>query len=139
VRAWGQRTHWSCARRSRTIGRALRRRPSSSARGPTSPSSSCPTPTPDLLAEIGRARRGAKPFLLGFAVETEGGAALERAARQKLAQKRVDAIVANEAADALGTDDTSVVIVGAQSALPLSGSKATVADRIVEYIARGLA
>ena len=96
-------------------------------------------PNPDLLAEIGRARRGAKPFLLGFAVETEGGAALERAARQKLAQKRVDAIVANEAADALGTDDTSVVIVGAQSALPLSGSKATVADRIVEYIARGLA
>jgi len=96
-------------------------------------------PNPDLLAEIGRARTGPRPFLLGFAVETERGAALERAACHKLAQKRVDAIVANEARDALGTDDTRAVIVSSTSALPLSGPKTAVAEQIVAYVARALA
>ena len=38
---------------------------------------------PDLLAGLARARRGARPYLVGFAAETAGGDALvERAARQ---------------------------------------------------------
>lgn len=95
-------------------------------------------PNPDLLAEIGRARQGIRPLLIGFAVETERGAALERAARHKLAQKRVDAIVANEASDALGTDDTRAIIVTAGDAMAVAGPKASVADRIVEHIAKAL-
>lgn len=95
-------------------------------------------PNPDLLAEIGRARRGTRPLLIGFAVETERGAALERAARHKLVHKGVDAVVANEASDALGTDDTRAMIVTAEDAVPLAGPKASVADRIVEHIAKAL-
>jgi phosphopantothenoylcysteine decarboxylase / phosphopantothenate---cysteine ligase len=92
-------------------------------------------PNPDLLAEIGRARQGKAPFLLGFAVETAHGEPLERAARQKLVQKRVDAIVANAASDALGTDETRAVIVTADAAVPLAGSKQSVSDAIVEFVA----
>jgi phosphopantothenoylcysteine decarboxylase / phosphopantothenate---cysteine ligase len=96
-------------------------------------------PNPDLLAEIGRARRGSAPFLLGFAVETEQGERLEQAARQKLQHKRVDGIVANAASDALGTDQTRAVIVTADASRPLSGSKHTVGDEIVEFLADRLA
>ena len=50
--------------------------------------------TPDILAELGRGRRGARvPVLVGFAAET--GRPRPRA-RQKLAAKRVDLIVAND-------------------------------------------
>jgi phosphopantothenoylcysteine decarboxylase/phosphopantothenate--cysteine ligase len=96
-------------------------------------------PNPDLLAEIGRARIGRTPFLLGFAVETEHGERLEQAARQKLHRKHVDAIVANAAADALGTDDTRAVIVTADAAQPLSGAKSAVGDEIVEFLVDRLA
>jgi phosphopantothenoylcysteine decarboxylase / phosphopantothenate---cysteine ligase len=92
-------------------------------------------PNPDLLADIGRARQGQAPFLLGFAVETAHGEQLERAARLKLAQKRVDAIVANAASDALGTDETRAVIVTPRESLPLAGSKQSVSDAIVEFLA----
>jgi phosphopantothenoylcysteine decarboxylase/phosphopantothenate--cysteine ligase len=96
-------------------------------------------PNPDLLSEMGRARSGVAPFLLGFAVETEQGEALEQAARVKLESKRVDAIVANAAEDALGTDHTRALIVSAGVAsIPLSGSKAAVSDAIVAFLAERL-
>jgi phosphopantothenoylcysteine decarboxylase/phosphopantothenate--cysteine ligase len=96
-------------------------------------------PNPDLLSEMGRARTGGAPFLLGFAVETEQGDALEQAARIKLESKRVDAIVANAAEDALGTDDTRALIVSAGTAsIPLSGSKAAVSDAIIAFLAERL-
>jgi phosphopantothenoylcysteine decarboxylase/phosphopantothenate--cysteine ligase len=96
-------------------------------------------PNPDLLADIGRARSGPAPFLLGFAVETEQGERLEQAARQKLQNKRVDGIVANAAIDALGTDDTRALIVTADATYPLSGSKQTVGEEIVAFLADRLA
>jgi phosphopantothenoylcysteine decarboxylase / phosphopantothenate---cysteine ligase len=96
-------------------------------------------PNPDILAGVAAARRGARPFLLGFAVETESGERLVAAGRAKLAQKRVDAIVANTAADALGTDGTRAVLVTADAELPLGpGSKALVADQITEFLASRL-
>jgi phosphopantothenoylcysteine decarboxylase/phosphopantothenate--cysteine ligase len=50
--------------------------------------------TPDILAELGKARRGAAaPVLVGFAAET--GDPRPRA-RQKLASKQIDLIVAND-------------------------------------------
>jgi phosphopantothenoylcysteine decarboxylase / phosphopantothenate---cysteine ligase len=96
-------------------------------------------PNPDLLADIGRARSGRSPFLLGFAVETEQGERLEQSARQKLQNKRVDGIVANAAIDALGTDDIRALIVTADATHPLSGSKQTVGEEIVEFLAARLA
>lgn len=95
-------------------------------------------PNPDLLAEVGRARRGRAPYLLGFAVETVDGEQLERAARLKLAQKHVDAIVANAASDALGTDATRALIVTSEAALPLAGTKQDVSGAIVEFVAARL-
>ncbi|HEU4578837.1 MAG TPA: bifunctional phosphopantothenoylcysteine decarboxylase/phosphopantothenate--cysteine ligase CoaBC [Polyangiaceae bacterium] len=96
-------------------------------------------PNPDLLAEIGAARTGARPFLLGFAVETETGQRLVAAGRAKLAQKRVDAIVANAAADALGTDETRAVLVTRDGEQVLGpGSKASVADQITAFLASRL-
>jgi phosphopantothenoylcysteine decarboxylase/phosphopantothenate--cysteine ligase len=96
-------------------------------------------PNPDLLAEVGAARVGRRPFLLGFAVETAQGEQLVAAGRSKLAQKRVDAIVANSAHDALGTDQTRAVLVTAASEQPLGpGSKAAVADDIIAFLSAQL-
>ena len=49
-------------------------------------------PTPDILAELGRARRP-KVLLVGFAAETSD---VERAGRSKLTSKGADVLVANE-------------------------------------------
>jgi phosphopantothenoylcysteine decarboxylase / phosphopantothenate---cysteine ligase len=96
-------------------------------------------PNPDLLAEIAAARVGPRPFLLGFAVETELGERLVAAGRAKLSRKGVDAIVANAASDALGTDDTRAVLVTSDAEQPLGpGSKASVADQITAFLAARL-
>jgi phosphopantothenoylcysteine decarboxylase/phosphopantothenate--cysteine ligase len=96
-------------------------------------------PNPDLLAEIGAARRARSPLLVGFAVESLQGDALVSAARVKLASKRVDAIVANYSADALGTDDTRAVLVTAESERWLGpGPKRDVADEILAFVAAAL-
>jgi phosphopantothenoylcysteine decarboxylase/phosphopantothenate--cysteine ligase len=96
-------------------------------------------PNPDLLAEVAATRRGSRPFLLGFAVETEEGERLVAAARAKLAQKRVDAIVANAAQDALGTDETRAILITPDAEQALGpGSKAAVADQITEFLAARL-
>lgn len=58
-------------------------------------------PNPDLLAEVGAARRGPRPVLVGFALETGSEADLVAAARRKLFDKKVDLVVANLAGDAL--------------------------------------
>jgi phosphopantothenoylcysteine decarboxylase/phosphopantothenate--cysteine ligase len=54
------------------------------------------TANPDLLAELGRTRQGARPLLVGFAAET-GGDLVERA-RAKLAEKSCDVVAANDVA-----------------------------------------
>jgi phosphopantothenoylcysteine decarboxylase/phosphopantothenate--cysteine ligase len=96
-------------------------------------------PNPDLLAEIGAARVGSRPFLLGFALETAEGERLVAAARAKLANKRVDAIVANAAQDALGTDETRAILITPDAEQALGpGSKAFVADQITEFLAARL-
>jgi phosphopantothenoylcysteine decarboxylase/phosphopantothenate--cysteine ligase len=51
---------------------------------------------PDLLAELGRARQGTRPLLVGFAAEVAGGEALVARARAKLAEKGCDVIAAND-------------------------------------------
>jgi len=90
---------------------------------------------PDLLAEIGARRSGALPMLVGFAVETSDEAGLIAAARVKLTSKRVDFIVANQAADSFGRDDNRAVLVSADAAEPLGVlDKFTLADRILDRV-----
>lgn len=92
-------------------------------------------PNPDLLAEIGNARRGTRPVLIGFAVETETGNNLVACASEKLARKRVDAIVANAASDAFGSETNRAVWVTPSGAEQLAEmSKLALADRILDAI-----
>jgi phosphopantothenoylcysteine decarboxylase/phosphopantothenate--cysteine ligase len=90
---------------------------------------------PDLLAEVGAARAGKRPVLVGFAVETERGEALLAYARRKLADKRVDLVVANEASDAFGREDNRATLVSAGEAreLPTMG-KASLADVVLDRV-----
>ncbi|MEO8878520.1 MAG: bifunctional phosphopantothenoylcysteine decarboxylase/phosphopantothenate--cysteine ligase CoaBC [Polyangiaceae bacterium] len=91
---------------------------------------------PDILAEIG-ALRGARksPVLVGFAVETGDDTSITSYAQKKLAQKSVDLIVANAAAESFGKDDNRAILVGTNSveALPTQ-SKRTLADAIVDRL-----
>ncbi len=90
---------------------------------------------PDLLAEVGGARQGQRPVLIGFAVET--GPRLLEYARQKLVKKRVDIVVANDASEAFGGDDNRAVLVTADKVDALETmSKAALADRILDLLGR---
>jgi len=90
---------------------------------------------PDLLAEIGAARVGKKPVLVGFAVETDQGDGLVAYARQKLVAKKVDFIVANDAGAAFGGDDNRATLVSesAIESLPTM-SKHALADVILDRV-----
>jgi len=91
---------------------------------------------PDLLAEVGAARTGRRPVLVGFAVETDAGALVDYA-RRKLVEKRVDLVVANAASDALGGEHTRATLVDAAhvEALPRM-TKEALADALLDRLAR---
>jgi phosphopantothenoylcysteine decarboxylase/phosphopantothenate--cysteine ligase len=94
---------------------------------------------PDILAEVGEARRGERPVLVGFAVETGTDAEIVLRARQKLRKKQVDVVIANHAAESMGRDDNRVFIVGATEAESLPAMpKSEVAERIVDWLAKRL-
>lgn len=90
---------------------------------------------PDILAEVGRARTGSTPLLVGFAVEASAPASVLQYARGKLTSKGVDLIVANHASDAFGKDDNRATFVtpGGDEALPLL-PKRELADRLLSWI-----
>ena len=93
-------------------------------------------PTPDILASV--ARNKGDRFIVGFAAETEHVA---ENARQKLAAKNADLIVANDiTAEGAGFDhDTNIVTLfardGRDLALPRM-SKSEVAQRILDEVVR---
>jgi phosphopantothenoylcysteine decarboxylase/phosphopantothenate--cysteine ligase len=90
---------------------------------------------PDLLAEVGAARTGRRPVLVGFALETEHGEALVAYARRKLKEKRVDLVVANEASDAFGREDNVATLIDGDDAQALPGmSKASLADAVLDRV-----
>jgi phosphopantothenoylcysteine decarboxylase/phosphopantothenate--cysteine ligase len=92
--------------------------------------------TPDILAQLGRTRGGgSRPVLVGFAAET--GDPRPRA-RQKLAAKQVDLIVANDVsrADAgFDTDTNAAVLISADGEVeePLQ-PKAVLAGKILDRV-----
>jgi len=90
---------------------------------------------PDILAEIGHARRGALPVLVGFAVETGKDSEIVAYARRKLREKNVDFVVANDARDSMGRDDNRVLIVEGDDVEALEAMpKLDVADRILDRL-----
>ena len=91
--------------------------------------------TDDILMEISR-RRSSEQTLVGFAAETDDLAAR---AREKLAKKKLDLIVANDVTRngaGFGTDTNQVILLAKQGPaeeLPLL-SKREVAERILDRI-----
>jgi len=90
---------------------------------------------PDILASLGALRGGeVRPVLVGFAVETGD---LIAYAREKLARKRCDLLVANRAEDGFEGDDNRVVLVYADAEIPLERQpKRAVAERIWDAVRR---
>ncbi len=95
---------------------------------------------PDLLAEVGAARGARRrPVLVGFALETGRGEQLVAYARAKLAAKKCDFVVANEAQGALGRDDNQATIVSAAGVEALAVmEKGTLGDAILDRVRRRL-
>jgi phosphopantothenoylcysteine decarboxylase/phosphopantothenate--cysteine ligase len=90
--------------------------------------------TPDIVADVATLPR--RPFLVGFAAETE---ALEENARAKLERKGLDIVAANwvgRAGQGFDSDDNALSVVwqGGGSELPLA-AKSTVARQLIEIIA----
>ena len=90
---------------------------------------------PDLLAEVGAARKGRRPVLVGFALETGPRVQIVAEARRKLREKKVDVVVANEAQIAFGGDDNemSFVTENRDDRLPRA-TKVDLADALLDRI-----
>jgi phosphopantothenoylcysteine decarboxylase/phosphopantothenate--cysteine ligase len=90
---------------------------------------------PDVLAELGKQRRGKTPLLVGFAAETED--VIENA-RKKLAAKKCDLIVANDVGEpnaGFSVDTNHVQLVDADEVIDVPpASKAEVAHRILDKV-----
>jgi phosphopantothenoylcysteine decarboxylase/phosphopantothenate--cysteine ligase len=91
-------------------------------------------PNPDILKELGASRNG--KFLVGFAAETED---LIANATQKLREKKLDMIVANNVAEegsGFDADTNRATILdryGSADSLPLM-PKEDLADRILDHL-----
>jgi phosphopantothenoylcysteine decarboxylase/phosphopantothenate--cysteine ligase len=92
-------------------------------------------PNPDLLAEVGTARNGSRPLLVGFALETGDDQQALSHAREKLRGKRLDLVVENRASEALGGDSTRITLVSDSEVAELApSSKFEAADRILDFV-----
>jgi phosphopantothenoylcysteine decarboxylase/phosphopantothenate--cysteine ligase len=87
---------------------------------------------PDILAELGSTRSGARPILVGFKLETRN---LLDYAREMLVKKQLDLVVANQAEDGLGGDDNVATLVDATGDEALGKlSKHDLSDRIWDRV-----
>ena len=96
---------------------------------------------PDMLAALGKNRKGRTPVLVGFAAETEN--VIENA-RQKLATKKVDLIVANDVSEPnsgflVDTNHVQLVDTSGEVVDVPSAPKSEVAHRILDKLADLLA
>jgi phosphopantothenoylcysteine decarboxylase/phosphopantothenate--cysteine ligase len=90
---------------------------------------------PDLLAGLGKARKGRHPLLVGFAAETQDVVANAQA---KLVSKGCDLVVANDVSEpgagfAVDTNHVQLVDANGVTDVP-SASKAEVAHRILDKV-----
>lgn len=94
-------------------------------------------PNADILAEIGHARKGPLPCLVGFAVETGSDEAVIARAGEKRVKKEVDLVVANRAEESLGRDDNRVFLIQeAPQKAAFCGRKPEVASHILDWLAQ---
>ncbi|HEX6139736.1 MAG TPA: bifunctional phosphopantothenoylcysteine decarboxylase/phosphopantothenate--cysteine ligase CoaBC [Candidatus Limnocylindria bacterium] len=93
-------------------------------------------PNPDIVAEVGEMPADVRPFLIGFAAESDD---LEANATGKLRDKGLDLIVGNVVGgpfDAIGSDENKVTVFGVEGALtdwPML-PKRQVAERLWDLI-----
>ena len=92
---------------------------------------------PDIIKAV--AQRPDRPFTVGFAAETEH---LETHAKQKLVNKQLDLVVANNVANTdigFNADDNAITVVyhDGSKVLPMM-SKRALSERLVEIIAQRL-
>jgi phosphopantothenoylcysteine decarboxylase/phosphopantothenate--cysteine ligase len=93
-------------------------------------------PNPDIIAEVGEMPDGVRPFLIGFAAESDE---LEANATGKLRDKGLDLIVGNVVGgpfDAIGSDENKVTVFGPEGPLtdwPML-PKRQVAERLWDLI-----
>lgn len=90
---------------------------------------------PDILATLGTELRGRdRPYLIGFAVATGAESELVQDAKEKLARKRADMVVANLAADGFEGDTNRVWLVDstAQVRALECATKDSIAGQILE-------
>jgi phosphopantothenoylcysteine decarboxylase/phosphopantothenate--cysteine ligase len=93
-------------------------------------------PNPDIVAEVGEMPDDVRPFLIGFAAESDE---LEANARSKLRDKGLDLIVGNTVGgpfDAIGSDENKVTVFGVEGPLtdwPML-PKRQVAERLWDLI-----
>jgi phosphopantothenoylcysteine decarboxylase/phosphopantothenate--cysteine ligase len=91
---------------------------------------------PDIIAEVGEMADVTRPFLVGFAAESDE---LEANARSKLRDKGLDLIVGNKIGgpfDAIGSDENKVIVFGTEGELsdwPML-PKRQVAERLWDLI-----
>jgi phosphopantothenoylcysteine decarboxylase/phosphopantothenate--cysteine ligase len=93
--------------------------------------------TTDIVGTV--AARAQRPFVVGFAAETE---TVEQNARSKLLKKNLDMIAANEvgAAKAFDCEDNHLIVLWRTGRRELGrASKSTLAERLVALIAEVLA
>ncbi|MGH2454808.1 MAG: bifunctional phosphopantothenoylcysteine decarboxylase/phosphopantothenate--cysteine ligase CoaBC [Candidatus Limnocylindria bacterium] len=94
-------------------------------------------PNPDIVAEVGEMPDGVRPFLIGFAAESDD---LEANATGKLRDKGLDLIVGNVVGgpfDAIGSNENKVTVFGVEGSLtdwPML-PKRQVAERLWDLIA----
>ncbi|OFZ99267.1 MAG: phosphopantothenate synthase [Betaproteobacteria bacterium RBG_19FT_COMBO_58_11] len=88
-------------------------------------------PNPDILAKVAALPKA--PFCVGFAAETEK---LSEHAQAKRARKAIPLIIANRAQDALGQDESSLILIDSNGshALPRQ-SKLLSARQVIKHIA----
>jgi phosphopantothenoylcysteine decarboxylase/phosphopantothenate--cysteine ligase len=103
----------------------------------TNPSSIELSPNSDILLEVGeRKGRSARPFLVGFAVETGTHEELIAEVKRKLDRKNADLMVGNLAQDSFDKDTNRVCIVrrsGESESLD-TARKSVIARRIFDGI-----
>lgn len=89
-------------------------------------------PTPDILANV--ASRANPPFCVGFAAESEK---LDEYAEAKRRRKQLPLLAANIAQDAIGADDSEIILFDDAGRHPLPRApKLEQARRLVRHIAR---
>jgi phosphopantothenoylcysteine decarboxylase/phosphopantothenate--cysteine ligase len=88
------------------------------------------TATKDLVADY--ASSFPSTYCVGFALVDDDGD-LEQSARGKLLEKRLSLVIGNSL-EALGSSDTSVLLVSTSGSSRLTGSKAEVAKSMVDFI-----